>query len=96
MCLYLATLDPTYGAIVVALIAPIGAYILAARKMSGKIATSEATDLWAESRSIREWALQRIEAADKEILDLRASLRDVLEQLERAHEHIAALERRNE
>ena len=47
-------------AIVVALIAPLGAYLLAARQFSGKIKTSDASELWTESRSIREWSQARI------------------------------------
>lgn len=44
-------------AVIVALVAALGApvltYIVAVRKLSGKIATSEAADLWAESGKIR-------------------------------------------
>ena len=42
------------ASIAVALIAPVGAYLLAARKMSGKIGTSDAGQLWQESKAIRE------------------------------------------
>lgn len=38
----------------VALLAAAGAFFAAIRRMSGKIATSEAAQLWAESASIRE------------------------------------------
>ena len=41
-------------AIVGALLAPLVTYFINARKLSGKIATSEAADLWEESRAIRE------------------------------------------
>lgn len=81
--------EPLLGVIFAAIVSPIGAYILAARKMSGKIGTSDAEQLWEESRSIREWSTKRIEACDAEILDLRQSLRD-------ARRRIADLEDQND
>jgi uncharacterized protein YlxW (UPF0749 family) len=51
------------GIIVTAIAAPIGAYVLAARKMSGKIDTSSATELWKESRLIRDDYRERLLAA---------------------------------
>lgn len=47
----------------VALVAPVGAYVLAARRMSGKIATSDAARLWDESRDIRDDYRQRLLSA---------------------------------
>lgn len=92
-------MDPTIGVIIAAVIGPVGAYFLAARKMSGKIATSEATQLWEESRSIREWSAQRIQECDRECASLRVALSDALtrirnleDQLEDAYAHIATLE----
>lgn len=70
----LGAIDPSIAAIAVAVVAPVGAYLLAARKMSGKIQTSEAVDLWAESKAIREWSQQ-------EILDLRRALKDCLDRV---------------
>jgi septal ring factor EnvC (AmiA/AmiB activator) len=43
---------------------PLLAYILAARKLSGKIGTSEASELWSESRSIRDDYRDRITNAE--------------------------------
>jgi flagellar motility protein MotE (MotC chaperone) len=102
----LATVDPIIGVIFAAIVGPVGAYILAARKMSGKIATTEAAQLWEESRAIREWSTQRMAACDKECSNLRSELTEALtrisalekqneeltEQLAEAHEHIAQLE----
>ena len=72
--------------VLIAAIAPLGAYLLAARRMSGKIATSDATDLWAESKDIRtdyrlrlEESNQRVEALEKRI--------DKLEDLNTSHRH---------
>jgi chromosome segregation ATPase len=69
-------MDPVTAALVLALIGPIAAYVLAARRLSGKIETSEAKDLWAESRSIRDWSQKRIEGLNDEItkLQLRVSI----------------------
>jgi hypothetical protein len=79
---FFATADPSLVAIIVALIAPIGAYLLAARKMSGKINTSEATDLWAESKAIRDWSAERLKACDEEIAALRTALSSALSRID--------------
>lgn len=46
------------------LLAPIGAFFAATRKLSGRIATSDAGELWSESASIREDYRQRLAKAD--------------------------------
>jgi chromosome segregation ATPase len=56
-----AVIDPTIGLIVAALIGGLGTYLVAARRFSGKIGSSDASELWKESRSIREWSQERIE-----------------------------------
>jgi hypothetical protein len=71
----IAAIDPIFGVILVALISPLGAYLVAAHKMSGKIATTEAAQLWEESRSIREWSAARIDKCDEEIGRLTDQLR---------------------
>jgi len=48
----------------VAIVAPLGAYILAARKMSGKVATSDADALWREASAIRDDYRNRITLAN--------------------------------
>lgn len=70
----LATIDPIFGVLVIGIVGPVGAYLVAARKMSGKIATTEATQLWAESASIREWSAARIDKCDQEIIRLNNEL----------------------
>lgn len=82
----LAAIDPILGVIIAALVAPIGAYLLAAKRMSGKIGTTEAATLWEESRAIREWSAARIDKCDEEILRLKA-------ELEKAKARIAELEK---
>lgn len=49
-----------YVALFAALVGPLLTYLVAARKLSGQIKNSEATELWAESRSIREWSSTQI------------------------------------
>lgn len=59
--------------LVAALAGPIVAYLVAARRFSGKIQTTEATDLWQESRAIREWSRERMNEleAKNELLEKR-------------------------
>lgn len=70
----LATIDPIIGVLVVGIVGPVGAYLVAAHKMSGKIATTEAAQLWAESTAIREWSAARIDKCDQEIIRLNDAL----------------------
>lgn len=60
--------------IVIAIITPIGAYVLAARRMSGKIGTSDAEQLWEESRSIREDYRTRLLQANERALSLEVRM----------------------
>ena len=76
MVIEFSTLVP----VVIALVTALGAYFAASRKMSGKVQTSEASDLWKESRAMREELNKRNEF-------LRLSL-------DRCNERIAALEDR--
>lgn len=59
----LAAIDPLVGigGLVVALGGPLVTYLIAARRLSGKIGSSDATELWQESRSIRDWSKAQIE-----------------------------------
>lgn len=52
--------------LLIAMVAPLGAYLLAARRMSGKVDTSTATELWTEARAIRsDYREQLAGAADR-------------------------------
>lgn len=102
----MGAIDPAIGALVVALIGPLGAYLIAARRFSGKITSSDARDLWAESRSIRQWSQkqldaltatvarqeQRIRTVEQENTHLRATVSDLTAQLEHAEARVADLE----
>jgi predicted RNase H-like nuclease (RuvC/YqgF family) len=63
-----ATLVPA----IAMLVAAIGTYIAMARKLSGKIATSEAEQLWKESAAIREDYRSRIQHSDAKIVALES------------------------
>lgn len=54
-------IDPsTTAAFAAALVGALASYIVAARRFSGKIETTEAKELWSESRAIRKWSQERI------------------------------------
>ena len=57
-------------AIVAAVAAPLGAYLLAARRMSGKIGTSDAKELWSESRAIRDDYRDQLDTANRRTASL--------------------------
>jgi hypothetical protein len=42
------------------LFAPLGAYFVAKRQFSGRVETTDAKELWAEARSLRKQAFDRI------------------------------------
>lgn len=97
---------PLAAAIIAAFLGPVGAYLVSARKMSGKIGTSDAEQLWAESKAIRDWSANQLASQTQEIQELRAELGrlanrcSILEeenvklrdQLDNANEHISRLE----
>jgi chromosome segregation ATPase len=60
-------MDPAvYIPVAVAIVTPLAAYLLAARRMSGKVQTSDAGELWAESRAIRDDYRNRLlDSADR-------------------------------
>ena len=65
--------------LVAGVLAPVLSYYAATRRMSGKIETSEAKDLWNESRSIRELLQHRVEALTNEVERLERRLRTLEE-----------------
>jgi hypothetical protein len=75
------TITPSVIAIAVGLAAPIVSYIIAARRFSGKIETTEAKDLWAESKAIRDWSRERIDALEARIVALEVENRELRTQL---------------
>lgn len=63
-------MDPTLIAIIAAIAAPLVTYLVAARRFSGKIESSDAKELWAESRAIRDWSQGRIAVLDATVTRL--------------------------
>jgi chromosome segregation ATPase len=59
-------------ALVVATVGPLIAYLGASRKLSGKIGTSEASDLWAESSRIRDDYRERLDKSNVRQAELEA------------------------
>lgn len=78
----ISVIDPVLGIVSAGGIAALGAYLAAARKMSGAVKSSDAEQLWTESRSIREWSADRI-----------AQLTGIIGSLET---RVKAVEERNE
>lgn len=67
----------TLIAVVAATITPVIAYLVAARQFSGKIETSNAADLWKESKDIREWAMGRIRGLEGTVFELEGRIKDL-------------------
>lgn len=63
-------MDPVLGVICAAALAALASWLATARKLSGKIGTSDATELWNESRSIREWSAERIATLNSQVTEL--------------------------
>lgn len=83
-------LDPAMGGIIIAAISALVTYLVAARNLSGKIKNSDASQLWAESRSIREWSALRMKELNEHVDALEKRLAD----LEAKNEELAAENRR--
>jgi hypothetical protein len=66
-------------AVIAATVSPVVAYLIAARQFSGKIETSNAADLWSESRNIREWAMGRIQYLEGTVQTLEGRVRELEE-----------------
>lgn len=66
----LRRVTPALAALVVGIIAAAGTYFAASRRLSGKIATSEASSLWEESAAIRTEYREQINADRERIAKL--------------------------
>lgn len=79
-------------ALIVAAIGPLLSYLAAARKLSGRIRDTDATELWAESRSIREWSTARVKDLQDHIEELEERMSELEgTNLKLANEHRIAL-----
>lgn len=77
----IGAIDPALAAVLVALVAPLATYLVAVRQLSGRIKNSDATQLWEESRSIRDWSAARM----KELNEHIERLENRVEELETAN-----------
>lgn len=64
------------GGVLTALVSALGAYILAARRMSGRIETSAAKELWDESAAMRVDYRDQIAGLRLHIADLEDAARE--------------------
>lgn len=92
----LATIDPVLGVLIVGIVGPVGAYLVAAHKMSGKIATTEAAQLWEESKAIRDWSAARIDKCDQEIIRLNTELEAARVEIRRLNQLLREREDRGD
>ena len=60
--------------IAVAIVGPLITYLITVWRMSGQIGTSQAGDLWEESRSIRDDYHRRLQESDLRTRDLEARM----------------------
>lgn len=70
----IAAIDPVVGIVFSAVVAALGGYLVSARALSGKIKNSDAQELWAESRSIREWSTSRVKDLNDHVDELEKRL----------------------
>lgn len=88
----LATVEPgVVAAIIVGCLSPLVTWLMAARRFSGKIQTTEASDLWRESAAIREWMERRVEVLNRRVAHLEEELTDCQEELASSNREIARL-----
>jgi peptidoglycan hydrolase CwlO-like protein len=64
-------------AVIAATVTPVIAYLVAARQFSGKIETSNAADLWNESKSIRKWAMERVQYLENRVKGLEQRVQEL-------------------
>lgn len=93
----IAAIDPLIGIVAVAIVGPLGTYLIAARKLSGKIGSSDASELWQESRSMRAWSTDqittltaRIAKVEQQNADLSSSNTNLVQQIRDLSELLGA------
>lgn len=79
------------AALVAAIIGPLFAYLAAAKKLSGKIETSEASDLWEEAARLRQEYKEEIAQLRKEIQDCADNVRNLKKKNQLLEEEVRKL-----
>lgn len=64
-------------ALCAAAVTALGTYIIIRHQRSGKVDTTDASDLWKEGKDLRDFLVTRIDAQDSEIKDLKIEVRDL-------------------
>jgi uncharacterized protein HemX len=78
--------------IVAAVAGALGAYLAVARKLSGRVSTTDANKLWDEAGSIRQDYRQQLADLREELAEARADLADARIDLAQARRQIRELE----
>lgn len=78
ICAAVSPVVPAVFGLIAAVFGPLAAYLVAKRQFSGEIETSDAKELWAESRAIRKWSSERI----RELEDRNEALEARVDHLE--------------
>lgn len=66
--------NPMWILVLGIVLGPLLTYLVAARRLSGSIKDSEASSLWAESSSIREWSTERVRELTAHVTDLEGRM----------------------
>lgn len=86
---------PTLIAALAAILGPLVTFLIVAKRFSGKIANSEAGDLWKESAAIRADLFKRNEYLTQKLEETGEQLRDLARQLDDLDDRIGELRAEN-
>lgn len=81
------------AAVAAVVLGPVVAYVTTTRKLSGKIRTTDADQLWVESRSIRDDYRDRLARAEHRVMEVETRMAEVERrngQLERENVELTA------
>jgi peptidoglycan hydrolase CwlO-like protein len=82
--------------VVAAALATLGTYMVARRRTSGQIATSDAATLWKESQQMRKELRDEVLVLRVEVLGLRTEIKELKAEIHRLNERLALAERKAE
>lgn len=80
---------------IIAILGPLGTYLVAVRRLSGKIGSSDATALWTESSNIRADYREQLERSDRKVKELEAKLSKQEEKVDNLDARIVKFETDN-
>lgn len=85
-------MDATTAAVIAAIVGPLFTYLIAVRRLSGRIDTTEAQDLWKEAGRLREWSAEQIKRLEKRVDLLEVANSKLTDELIAARRRVAELE----